>query len=84
MPDQETEPELYNIVTQVQVHSKSHSKSCKPVKNKPCRYSFPKQPADKTFIVNPNMVHMDEDFDLKKANAEKRLLLIWQTLQSYR
>ena len=82
LPDQETEPELYNIVTQVQVHSKSHSKSCKPVKNKPCRYSFPKQPADKTFIVNPNMVPMDEDFDLKKANAEKRLLLIWQTLQT--
>lgn len=50
MPDQNTDPELYDIISSVQVHSKTHSKSCKKYSTT-CRFNFPRPPIRKTFIA---------------------------------
>ncbi|KAE8291786.1 hypothetical protein D5F01_LYC09147 [Larimichthys crocea] len=47
MPDPNADPELHKIVSEVQVHSSNHSKSCKKG-NVMCRFGFPKLPMDKT------------------------------------
>ncbi|XP_051816503.1 uncharacterized protein LOC127537664 [Acanthochromis polyacanthus] len=52
MPDPKEDPELHKIVSEVQVHSKSHSFSCKKG-NVVCRFGFPKLPFDNTWITNP-------------------------------
>ena len=62
LPNQETETELYKIVTEVQCHSKKHSKSCKKG-NKECRFGFPKPPVKNTFITRPKT---DNDYDNPK------------------
>ena len=52
MPDQYADPELHKIVSEVQVHSRSHSRSCKKG-NVTCRFGFPKLPMDETIITVP-------------------------------
>ncbi|VDI36704.1 Hypothetical predicted protein [Mytilus galloprovincialis] len=49
MPDDTVDPELYEIVSSVQQHSKNHSKSCKK-KGTTCRFNFPRPPSENTFI----------------------------------
>ncbi|KAJ8019324.1 hypothetical protein HOLleu_42141 [Holothuria leucospilota] len=51
MPSPESDKELHDIVCSVQMHSKSHSKSCKKT-GKACRFSFPKPPSQETFVVS--------------------------------
>ncbi len=43
LPDPTADPELHQIVTEVQLHSRNHSKSCKKG-NVLCRFGFPKLP----------------------------------------
>ncbi|CAG2195133.1 unnamed protein product [Mytilus edulis] len=43
------DPELHEIVSSVQQHSKHHTKSCKK-KGTTCRFHFPRPPSEKTFI----------------------------------
>ncbi len=43
LPDPTGDPELHQIVTEVQLHSRNHSKSCKKG-NALCRFGFPKLP----------------------------------------
>ena len=64
LPDPDVDPELHEIVSHVQIHSKNHSKSCKKGKNKRCCFNFPKPVSDSTFIVEPDE-HIDSE------NAEK-------------
>ncbi|WAR14429.1 PIF1-like protein [Mya arenaria] len=52
LPDKETDPELFEIVTSVQMHSKRHSRSCKKG-SKPCRFNFPRPVSSSTFIAVP-------------------------------
>ncbi|XP_051814270.1 EF-hand domain-containing protein D1 isoform X1 [Acanthochromis polyacanthus] len=52
MPDPEKDPELHKIVSEVQVHSRSHTGSCRKG-NVVCRYGFPKLPFDITWITEP-------------------------------
>ncbi|KAL1268865.1 hypothetical protein QQF64_034228 [Cirrhinus molitorella] len=52
LPDPTTNPELHKIVTEVQLHSRKHSKSCKKG-NVLCRYGFPKLPTSETTITHP-------------------------------
>ena len=59
LPNKQTQSELYKIVTECQFHSKSHTKSCKPQKNKSCRYGFPKQPAERTFIASQDELNLN-------------------------
>ncbi|XP_071150816.1 uncharacterized protein [Mytilus edulis] len=49
LPDYSVDPELYEIVSIVQQHSKHHTKSCKK-KGTTCRFHFPRPPSEKTFI----------------------------------
>uniref|UniRef100_A0A3B5QQ24 ATP-dependent DNA helicase n=1 Tax=Xiphophorus maculatus TaxID=8083 RepID=A0A3B5QQ24_XIPMA len=59
LPDETRDPELHKIVTEVQMHSKKHSKSCKKG-NVECRFGFPKLAMDRTRITVPVI-----DFDLE-------------------
>ncbi|RXN35590.1 replicase helicase endonuclease [Labeo rohita] len=76
LPDPTTDPELHKIVTEVQLHSRKHSKSCKKG-NMLCRYGFPKLPVTKTTITRPRPQRPEEDenedqnrTDGKKARQE--------------
>ncbi|RXN36942.1 replicase helicase endonuclease [Labeo rohita] len=76
LPDSTTDPELHKIVTEVQLHSRKHSKSCKKG-NVLCRYGFPKLPVTKTTITRPRPQRPEEDEnedqnrpDGKKARQE--------------
>ncbi|XP_074549060.1 uncharacterized protein LOC141807175 [Halichoeres trimaculatus] len=60
MPDPETDPELYNIVSEVQVHSRNHSASCRKG-NVTCRFGFPKLPMDTTWITDPHDESLEND-----------------------
>ncbi|KAE8291448.1 ATP-dependent DNA helicase PIF1 [Larimichthys crocea] len=55
MPDPERDPELNKIVSEVQVHSRNHSKSCKKG-NVSCRFGFPKLPMKETIITRPPII----------------------------
>ncbi|XP_071948934.1 uncharacterized protein [Antedon mediterranea] len=52
LPSKRKDAELHEIVSNVQIHSKSHSKSCKK-KGTKCRFNFPRPPSEKTFVINP-------------------------------
>ena len=58
LPFKSDDPELNEIVSSVQQHSKNHSKSCKK-KGTMCRFNFPRPPSEKTFIASP--IEMEED-----------------------
>ena len=64
MPDPATDPELNKIVSEVQVHSRNHSKSCKKG-NVACRFGFPRLPMDQTLITRPveNVLPLNPDLD---------------------
>lgn len=49
LPNKETDPELFEIVSSVQIHSKRHTKSCKKGK-KECRFNFPQPAVSQTFV----------------------------------
>ncbi len=52
LPDPNKDPELHRIVSEVQMHSRNHSKSCRKNK-KHCRFGFPKPPINRTTITRP-------------------------------
>ncbi|VDI00589.1 Hypothetical predicted protein [Mytilus galloprovincialis] len=52
LPLETEDSELKDIVTTVQQHSKTHSKSCRK-KGTVCRFNFPRPPSEKTFISRP-------------------------------
>ncbi|XP_071476043.1 uncharacterized protein [Diadema antillarum] len=54
IPCEDEDEELYEIVKNVQLHSKKHSKSCKK-KGTACRFNFPRPASVKTFVVNPKV-----------------------------
>ncbi|KAK0151948.1 ATP-dependent DNA helicase PIF1 [Merluccius polli] len=80
MPDPERDPELHKIVSEVQMHSRKHSKSCKKG-NVSCRFGFPKLPMEKTIITRPPTVDSNSDENPDPAaqlKAQKRQLLKMQ------
>ena len=70
MPDPSADPELHKIVSEVQIHSRNHSKSCKKG-NVLCRFGFPKLPMDKTIITSPIVDDDDEDDDQQQKSGQK-------------
>ncbi|KAK6168715.1 hypothetical protein SNE40_019901 [Patella caerulea] len=64
MPNISDDPQLHEIVSSVQTHSKKHSKSCRK-KNTVCRFNFPRPPSEETFVCRT--VDMD-----KSNNQESR------------
>ncbi|XP_059203438.1 uncharacterized protein LOC131982826 isoform X1 [Centropristis striata] len=74
MPDEESDPELHKIVSEVQVHSRNHSKTCRKG-NVSCRFGFPKLPMEKTIIACAPWEaddDDDDDDDEKKDDAKKK------------
>ncbi|KAM9812015.1 uncharacterized protein ACBT44_011392 isoform 3-T12 [Syngnathus typhle] len=67
LPDPQKEPELYKKVTEVQMHSKGHSKTCVKRQGANCRFGFPKQPCHET-IIRPAPV----DDDNRDRHVENR------------
>ncbi|XP_076838347.1 uncharacterized protein LOC143483367 [Brachyhypopomus gauderio] len=91
LPDPNADPELYKIVTEVQIHSKGHSKSCKKG-NKHCRFGFPKPPVEKTFITRPVPAQISEEQEVDSDSdqhlmcpeeAKKKLKPLWQLLHDH-
>eukprot|EP00111_Clytia_hemisphaerica_P014081 TCONS_00041443-protein len=65
---EDTNSELYDLVKTYQIHR--HSKSCRPFKNRPCRYLFGKFFTEKTIIAVPldeNLPNKEEILNTRKA-----------------
>ncbi|KAL3986446.1 leucine-rich repeats and death domain-containing protein [Sarotherodon galilaeus] len=71
MPDQNADPELNKIVSEVQVHSRNHSRSCKKG-NVSCRFGFPKLPVDQTMITFPSPDDDDDHNDKQHSTSKEK------------
>ena len=71
----ESDAELREIVTSVQVHTKNHTKSCRKTK-KVCRYNFPRPPSNRTFICKSLVQDDDETPETKEAEEAKAKLTL--------
>ncbi|OCT76291.1 hypothetical protein XELAEV_18031490mg [Xenopus laevis] len=91
LPDCTSYPELHQIVTEVQTHSRKHSKSCKKNK-KHCRFGFPKPPMAKTIITQPKYsaeAVVEEEIEAERndhhyrmENAKKKVQVVWELLNN--
>ncbi|CAL9706649.1 unnamed protein product [Knipowitschia caucasica] len=73
LPDANDDPELYKLVSEVQMHSRNHTKTCQK-NNKTCRFGFPQLPLDKTIITKPEMCENLSKESRKKFQSLKALL----------
>ncbi|KAI8503435.1 hypothetical protein Bbelb_184060 [Branchiostoma belcheri] len=84
LPNSETDKELFDIVSQVQMHRKGHTASCKKG-GKACRFGFPKPPVKQTFLCGPVALQDLTEEDLaslpaRKGQAEAVLKKFWDVL----
>nr|XP_054593099.1 uncharacterized protein LOC129159978 [Nothobranchius furzeri] len=70
LPDPETQPELHKKVTEVQKHSRNHTRTCFKTMNSGCRFGFPKPPCRRTMISRT-----DEEHDQATAKQKLRTLV---------
>ena len=66
LPDETSEPELFELVSQYQTHS--HSRTCRKFKNTPCRFHYGRFFTDRTICAEPLPDHLDSE--------EKKSILI--------
>ncbi|XP_071150937.1 uncharacterized protein, partial [Mytilus edulis] len=84
LPDVIVDPELHEIVTHVQQHSKNHSKSCAK-KGTKCRFNFPRPPSENTFISRtPSTTGPTVQRSSKQTHsfAKDVLLRLWNTINN--
>ncbi|KAK7878952.1 hypothetical protein WMY93_034202, partial [Mugilogobius chulae] len=74
LPDPNEDPELYKLVTEVQMHSRNHTKTCRKNSNRGCRFGFPQCPIDKTVITKPEKCENLSKESMKKLKSFKALL----------
>lgn len=79
LPDEAKQALLHRFVTELQMHSRSHSKSCKKG-NRVCRFGFPKPPIRKTRITYP-MPEEQGDCAMKPQAAKNKLKPVWDLLK---
>nr|XP_021333346.1 uncharacterized protein LOC101884770 [Danio rerio] len=89
LPDVIKDPELHRIVSEVQMHSRNHSKSCRK-NNKHCRFGFPKPPINRTMITRPRPPpenqsneqgeSTEENHPFNAKNAKAELQKVWDLL----
>ncbi|XP_026102347.1 uncharacterized protein LOC113073807 isoform X1 [Carassius auratus] len=86
LPDPNKDPELHRIVSEVQMHSRNHSKSCKKNK-KHCRFGFPKPPINRTTITRPRPPPAENSDDENGSEerdyatvAKEQLQKVWDLL----
>lgn len=82
LPDKDTDPELFEIVTSVQLHSKRHSKTCKKG-NKECRFGFPRPVSLNTFIAIPSEGPENISPAAFKKAALNTLSSVWNMIKTY-
>ncbi len=84
IPDQNTDPELYDIVMSVQRHSKTHSRTCFKNKSDPeeCRFGIPLPISDETFILHPGSPPKGQDEREWKKKAKAKIKEIKRFLSS--
>lgn len=70
LPSEEEDPELYNLVTQLQRHT--HSAACRKT-SKFCRFNYPRPMADRTIISKPFQSE-DPDKSQEQETAERKQL----------
>ena len=66
---QETDAELHEIVSSVQTHSQTHTKSCRKT-GKTCRFNFPRPPSNRTFICRGTKASETQDQDSDKSEDD--------------
>ena len=75
----DTDVELHEIVSSVQTHSQTHTKSCRKT-GKTCRFNFPRPPSNRTFICrgtkasetqNQDSDHSGDDDDTDNDTDDK-------------
>ncbi|KAI8496925.1 hypothetical protein Bbelb_255800 [Branchiostoma belcheri] len=84
LPNAETDKELFDIVSQVQMHRKGNTASCKKG-GKVCRFGFPKPPVKQTFLCGPTpLTEMTFEelasIPAREAQAEAILKAFWDVL----
>ncbi|XP_073808479.1 uncharacterized protein [Danio rerio] len=89
LPDENEDPELHKIVSEVQMHSRNHSKSCRKNK-KHCRFGFPKPPINRTIITRPRPPpenqsneqgeSTEDNHPVNSKNAKAELQKVWDLL----
>ncbi|KAI2666920.1 ATP-dependent DNA helicase PIF1 [Labeo rohita] len=86
LPDPNKDPELHRIVSEVQMHSRNHSKSCRKNK-KHCRFGFPKPPINRTTITRPRPPPVDQSDEENRSEerdyasvAKEQLQKVWDLL----
>ncbi|XP_063291632.1 uncharacterized protein LOC134576879 [Pelobates fuscus] len=80
LPDEAKLALLYRYVTELQMHSRSHSKSCKKG-NRVCRFGFPKPPIRKTRVTYP-LPEEQGDCAMKPQAAKNKLKPVWDLLNN--
>ena len=78
----ETGHKLHEIITSVQMHSKSHSPSCKKGSHKVCRFNFPRPPSKETFIAKPTPAPADMSSRVYTENAQKILKVVKEAINA--
>ncbi|XP_066289123.1 uncharacterized protein, partial [Branchiostoma lanceolatum] len=74
LPNRQTDKELYDIVTEVNMHRKGHTQSCKKG-GKLCRYGFPKPPVKETFVCVPEVKDDADSTAMAGRQADAKVLL---------
>ncbi|XP_071151504.1 uncharacterized protein [Mytilus edulis] len=98
LPDKDKNPKLYEIVTSVQMHGKSHTKSCKK-HSTTCRFNLPRPPICNTFIARietdelekedsttqktPSTAEELDEICKPKRSAKQVLKDVWAVITSY-
>ena len=77
----EENPDLNDVISQVQCHSKNHSATCRKNKTE-CRFGFPRPVSLRTFICSPISCPPEQDAIKRKVTAQTILARLWDTLNS--
>lgn len=72
-PSSTEDAELHDIIKEVQIHSRTHSKSCLKYHNTLCRFGFPRPVARRTFICEP--FKAENDTDKERVKKAKKVLM---------
>ena len=92
LPNENDDHELHEIVSNVQMHTKRHTKSCRKT-GQVCRFNFPKPPSNKTFIcrrqesMDENLNKLEREEELTKRQDTERkakdtLRKMWDAIES--